>query len=289
MLVKRLRLLGMALATATGLKRRGWFIPHRYAQALAPPGDNPAYAPLARRLDAGNADILSVLDLIETLAPALQRIAGENGHPAGAIPDPRFDQGWFAPLDAAAAYAVVHARRPARLVEVGSGHSTRFLARALHDSDNPATILSIDPAPRAAIENLAPRVRFVRRPVQQVDPALFAQLQAGDVLFIDSSHILMPGSDCDFLFNRVLPALPAGVLVHIHDIFLPDDYPRAWAWRNYNEQQGVAPLLAHGWRPIFASHYLRTRAPQALDSSIVARLPRHAAAIDASLWLEKLG
>lgn len=277
----------MALATATGVARRGWFIPHRYAASLPEAGDSTPYAPLLEIFDSRRADFLSVLDTIEVLTPALEKIATEKGKPAAGVPNPRFDQGWFAPLDAAAAYALVHTRRPSRIIEIGSGHSTRFMARALHDSGNDAAILSIDPAPRAAIENLAPRVRFERRTVQQIDLSPFRELQAGDVLFIDSSHILMPGSDCDFLFNRVLPLLPVGVLVHIHDIFLPDDYPRAWDWRNYNEQQGVAPLLTNGWKPLFASHYLRSRAADALSRSIIARLPHHDQAIDASLWLER--
>ena len=53
----------------------------------------------------------------------------------------------------------------------------------------------------------------------------------------------MPGTDVDFLLNRILPALPAGVLVHVHDVFLPDDYPADWEWRGYNEQLGVAALI----------------------------------------------
>ena len=87
-------------------------------------------------------------------------------------------------------------------------------------------------------------VRVVPSTLQAAPAEVFDGLKAGDVLFIDSSHILMPGSDVDILLNRVLPRLPAGVLVHIHDIFLPFDYPAIWGWRNYNEQQGVVPLLA---------------------------------------------
>jgi hypothetical protein len=89
----------------------------------------------------------------------------------------------------------------------------------------------------------------------QAAPAdLFNVLKAGDALFIDSSHILMPGSDADILLNRVLPAAPAGTLVHIHDIFLPFDYPAIWGWRAYNEQQGVVPMLTTGaYRPLFSS------------------------------------
>lgn len=275
----------MGLATIAGLKRRGWFIPHRYADTLTPAGANPSY-PVIEAMFAGRLPrFLDVLRRAETLAPALRAIAAENGKPASGTPNPRFDQGWFATLDAVAAYAIVRERRPGSIVEVGSGHSTRFLARALHDAGNEARILSIDPQPRARIEALSPRVSFERRTVQQVDLARFQALRAGDILFVDSSHILMPGSDVDWLFGRVLPILPPGVLVHIHDIFLPDDYPAAWAWRNYNEQQGVLPLLTNGWRAIFSSHYVATRAKQEL--LWLDELPRHNAAIAGSLWLEK--
>lgn len=283
--MKTWRRLGLGLATLSGLTRRGWFIPHRYAGSLPLPGDNPPYEPLLDLFAGKRAAFGDVLARIEGYAPALDAIAAERGKAGPGVPNPRFDQGWFAPLDAAASYAIVRDAAPRRIVEVGSGHSTRFLARALHDGGCDGTILSIDPAPRAAIENLAPRVSFDRRTVQQAGLDPFRALAAGDVLFVDSSHILMPGSDCDHLFNRVLPLLADGVLLHIHDIFLPDDYPRAWAWRNYNEQQGVAALVAGGWQPFFASHYVRTRferTPEAL-----ARLPRHSAAIDASLWLRR--
>ena len=276
----------MGFATVAGLARRGWFIPHRYAQSLPMPGDNAAYSPIAALFAERLPRFVDVLERAQALKPALHTIAAENGKPAAGVANPRFDQGWFATLDAVAAYALVRERRPGQIVEVGSGHSTRFLARALQDAGSEAGILSIDPQPRASIEALAPRVRFERRTVQQVDAAVFQTLRPGDVLFIDSSHILMPGSDCDWLFNRILPLLPAGVLVHIHDIFLPDDYPVAWAWRNYNEQQGVAPLLANGWRALFASHYVARQLPQEV-AALIGDLPRHKAAIPASLWLEK--
>ena len=148
-------------------------------------------------------------------------------------------------------------------------------------------IVAIDPAPRADIANL-PGVRIVPTTLQAAPADVFDGLQAGDVLFIDSSHILMPGSDVDLLFNRVLPAAPSGVMVHIHDIFLPFDYPPEWGWRAYNEQQGVAPLLTTGaYKPLFSSVWAERRLADRLAGSVVARLPRPADAIPASLWLEK--
>ena len=117
---------------------------------------------------------------------------------------------------------------------------------------------------------------------------MFDGLKAGDALFIDSSHILMPGSDVDLVLNRVLPRLPSGVLVHIHDIFLPFDYPPIWGWRAYNEQQGVLPLLTTGaYEPLFSSVWADQRLADRLGRSVVARLPRPAEAMSTSLWLLK--
>ena len=141
--------------------------------------------------------------------------------------------------------------------------------------------------PRADVAGLA-GVRVVPSTLQTAPTDLFDGLRAGDVLFIDSSHILMPGSDVDILFNRVLPALPAGTLVHIHDIFLPFDYPSVWGWRNYNEQQGVLPLLATGaYVPLFSSVWAQRRLGDRLAASIMAQLPQPAGAMATSLWLEK--
>ena len=131
-------------------------------------------------------------------------------------------------------------------------------------------------------------MRVVPSTLQAAPPEILDGLQAGDALFIDSSHILMPGSDVDILLNRVLPKLPAGVLVHIHDVFLPYDYPAIWGWRAYNEQQGVMPLLATGaYTPLVASVWAERRLADRLASSVVARLPRLPDALPASLWLEK--
>jgi len=150
-----------------------------------------------------------------------------------------------------------------------------------------ARIVAVDPAPRADIIDL-PGVRVVPSTLQAAPADLFNVLKAGDALFIDSSHILMPGSDADILLNRVLPAAPAGTLVHIHDIFLPFDYPAIWGWRAYNEQQGVVPLLTTGaYRPLFSSAWAERRLTDRLASSVVARLPRPDDALPASLWLEK--
>jgi hypothetical protein len=270
----RARRLGMGLATLLG-RRRGFFIPHRYAATVTPcayPALEALFADSAPTFDA-------LLDEIETHAEQLERLRG----PA---PEPRFDQTWFPGLDAAVAYALIRRERPRRIVEVGSGHSTRFLARAIADAGLATELVCIDPQPRVPLRGLP--VRWLECLVQQAPETWFIDLQARDVLFIDSSHILMPGTDVDWLVNRILPALAKGVLVHFHDVFLPDPYPEAWAWRGYNEQQAIAVLLHGGtYACRFASHYVGTRRKDRLERGVLARLPRPAMPLESSLWLEK--
>lgn len=270
----------LGLPTVLGLRPRGFFIPYRYADQVPPPEKRGTYEPVEAVFQAAAADFLALLD-------DLRGFAGDFARFGGAAPSPRWEQDWFPRLDAAVAYALVRRRAPARIVEVGSGHSTRVMARAIADGGLATILTAVDPQPRATLDGLP--VRWAAGAVPGVGVAPFAGLAAGDILFIDSSHLLMPGTDVDFLFNRVLPDLPAGVLVHIHDVFLPDDYPAAWAWRGYNEQLAVAPLLTgRTWRPLFASHFVATRHAAAVQASAVGALPLPAGAFETSLWLERL-
>jgi hypothetical protein len=218
---------------------------------------------------------------VDALGDGLRAIGSGAAPPA-----PRWNQGWFAPLDAAIAYTLVRTRQPSRIVEIGSGHSTRFFARAVQDGGLATQITAIDPAPRATLDGLP--ITVIRATVQDWIAtrsnglAPFAALAAGDFLSIDSSHVLMPGTDVDLLINRVWPMLPPGVVVHVHDIFLPDDYPPAWAWRGYNEQLAVAPLL-HANEIVFASRYVSTRMADAVPGCVPVAVEGFAA----SLWLAK--
>ena len=226
------------------------------------------------------AVFLEHLLAIQAHAASLDALGGEPP------PAPRWNQDWFPRLDAAAAYAMVRRFRPRRIVEVGSGHSTRFMARAVADGRLECLLTSIDPQPRAALDGLP--IKILRMSVQQGGEAPVAAFAPGDFLFIDSSHRLNPGGDVEFLLQRVLPALPAGMLVHFHDIFLPDDYPAHWAWRRYDEQRAVAALLADGgYVPLFASAWVVSRRPAWLEQGVLARLPLVAGAIESSLWLRK--
>lgn len=253
----------------------GYVVPYRYAGQLQPPPPPPwlldaleaAVPRMTRWLDAarGHGALLSGLD------------RGRDDDPDG----PRFDQDWFSGLDATLAYTAVRELRPRLLLEVGSGHSTRFLARAIRDGATATRLVSLDPAPRRDIDVLCDAVHRMALGVAALPH--FAALRSGDVLFLDGSHLLMPGTDVDLMLSHVLPTLPDGCIVHVHDIFLPDPYPLAWRWRGYNEQQAWCAWLGTGRAEILAaSAWLRRHRPGLLDG---VHAPCPGSAYESSLWL----
>jgi predicted O-methyltransferase YrrM len=262
--------------TLLGIKRLGFFIPYRYAESVEPL-DYPALRPL---FEAAGPRFAEVLSIIQSHTDDLHRILEGRG-PA------RFDQSWFPRLDAAAAYAIVRWKKPRRIVEIGSGHSTRFMAQAVEDGGLSTHIACIDPAPRAALA----RLNIEHKPalLRDADSAVFETLEAGDILFIDSSHIAMPGTDVDRLFLDILPRLVSGTLVHVHDITLPYAYPEGWEWRGYNEQLLVGALLqGGGYELVFSSQAVRRGSLQSsLTEGILGQLPLLSGAHETSLWLRK--
>jgi hypothetical protein len=136
----------------------------------------------------------------------------------------------FGPGDADVLYSMLRTSRPSSVLEVGSGHSTRLVRRAIsaNASDGyPCRHVAIEPYEAPWLERLG-LDEVIRSPVQEVPIACFESLGPGDVLVIDSSHVIRTGGDVVHLFLEVLPRLRNGVLVHVHDIFLPRAYPRDW-------------------------------------------------------------
>ncbi|MCB2054519.1 MAG: class I SAM-dependent methyltransferase [Geminicoccaceae bacterium] len=263
------------MATAIGRRPRGFFIPYRHAADVMPID----YPHVAKRLKSARGEIERHVDKVQSHAGELTRFGG-------APPAPRFEQDWFPRLDMAMAYAVVRAHRPRRIVEIGSGHSTRVLARAAADNDDACELLCVDPAPRAAIAGL--NVRHRPALLSDDDEEIVAALGRNDVLFIDSSHVAMPGSDVDRLFNRVLPRLASGCIVHVHDIFLPWAYPVVWRWRGYNEQLLLACLLqGNAFDILFASQWALSDPQLMARAPVVATLPLLDGAMETSFWLRK--
>ncbi len=277
----RLRRCVGGLSTVLGFAARGFYIPLRGAGDVLPLG----YPNIEAALRLREASFRDALAGVDRHTAALVAIA--EASPSSGDRPARFDQDWFPRLDAALAYSFVREFMPRRIVEIGSGHSTRFMARAIRDQGLSTRLTAIDPAPRARLDGL--KIERLQAPVQTLGVEPFAALAAGDFVFIDSSHVLMPGTDVDFLLNIVLPMLPAGVLVHFHDIFLPDAYPDDWQWRGYNEQNVVATLvLSPAYEVVAASRYMVAFLGAEIAASTVGALPIRAGASETSLWLRKV-
>jgi predicted O-methyltransferase YrrM len=152
---------------------------------------------------------------------------------------------WLPPPDEAALYCLLGLNQPKRYVEVGSGQSTKWARRAIRDLGLATRITSIDPHPRAEVDALCDTV--LRQPLQKLaDMAVFDQMEPGDILFADGSHRIFMNSDVTVFFLEVLPRLKPGVLIQIHDVALPYDYPPAWADWFYSEQYLLAFALLEG-------------------------------------------
>jgi hypothetical protein len=205
---------------------------------------------------------------------------------------PCWDNDWFGGLDAMALYGRVAATRPARYYEIGSGNSTMFARRAVQDHGCETEIVSIDPFPRAEIDVICDHI--VRKPLENASLTLFDRLAAGDILFVDSSHYVFQNSDANIVFLEILPRLKPGVIIHFHDIFLPDDYPAEWSRRYYNEQYLLAAyLLAGGAQPqykvLFPSYFVSLDTELLkLAEPIFDSMERRPPLTGGSFWLEKM-
>lgn len=213
--------------------------------------------------------------------------------PAEAADDvtPYWSNIWLPPIDAAALYVQVAQSRPLRYVEIGSGNSTKFARRAIRDHGLATEIVSIDPAPRAPVDALCDA--RVRKPFEETDLSIFSGLAAGDVVFVDNSHRCFMNSDATVFFTEVLPVLPPGVIVGVHDIFLPYDYPKEWVGRYYSEQYLLACYLLGRtplFRVLFPAHFLlRTPATATIAESLCSALPGAPQPAGSSFWIEMNG
>ena len=193
--------------------------------------------------------------------------------------------GYYPTPDAEAYAAMILENRPARIVEVGSRFSA-LIARKTVEKAGIATVIEvIDPSPRTEVRDVADRL--ILKHVEDTEMGAF-DFTAGCILFIDSSHICRAGGDIPFLFCRVIPSLPAGVIVHVHDIFLPYDYPIAYQRRLYTEQYVLHALLGDSARYeiLLATHYMSRTHPAEMQATFGSIVARHDSYFGASFWFK---
>jgi hypothetical protein len=161
--------------------------------------------------------------------------------------EPYWINQWLPALDGVALYGFIALNKPKLYIEVGSGYSTKFARKAIVDHGLETKIVSIDPRPRAEINKICDEI--IRKPVEEIDLEVFDRLEANDILFIDNSHRVFMNSDVTTIFLDVIPRLKPGVMLEIHDVWLPYDYPVEWSHRYYSEQYLLAAyILAKGQR-----------------------------------------
>lgn len=224
----------------------------------------------------------SIFAACETFAEGIQRLENSTTNDVGYS----VDNDYFFSPDADVLYATLRDTQPRRYVEIGSGNSTRLARQAIIDGDLSTTICCVDPEPRIEVSAYADTLH--KTPVEHVDADLIRSLDVGDILFIDSSHLVRTGSDVNVLLLQIFPELKPGVLVHIHDIFLPYEYPIGWvsAGWGFNEQYLLQALLqfSQGIEVLWPGHFL-----QKTMEGFRQRFPLMRASDNAqSFWLRRI-
>lgn len=233
-------------------------------------------------------------------AKLLREVATNFGEEFAAFPRERgapdtffLNNDYFESVDAEMYYSILRKLTPRRVVEIGSGWST-LVARDAMSANGSGEILAIEPYPSDALLAAAAadeRITLEQAPVQSVPLDTFTSLARGDVLFIDSSHVGKIGSDVLYEILEILPRLRKGVAVHVHDIFLPAEYPREWVMerhRFWNEQYLLRAFLAmnDGYEILWASSYMHLKHPALLKASIPSYDP--ARVHPGSFWIRRV-
>lgn len=199
----------------------------------------PAHPELCKIIDANRPAYINLLTNMLSYKDNIWKIqdSTEETDPT----KPTWNNGFLPGLDIVGIYAMIAAFKPRKYIEIGSGNSTKVAYKAKTEQNLNTEITSIDPMPRAEIDSLADKI--IRAPFENTDFHLADQLDENDILFVDNSHRILPNSDSTVFFLEVLPRLKKGVIVHIHDIYLPYDYPQFMCDRFYSEQYGLAMYL----------------------------------------------
>lgn len=206
-----------------------------------------------------------------------------------------YHNGSFGSGDAELYYSIVRYYKPARILEVGSGFSTLIALEAVEKTKESdplyvCEITCIEPFEMPFLESL--NIKLVRRPVELADKKWFSALQSGDILFIDSSHIIRPGGDVNFLILETLSELNPGVMIHFHDIFIPHHYPREWLkdeYRLWNEQYLLEAFLLYNdaFEIAFGLCYMKLNYQSVIEEKFPV-MKREPDRLPGSFWLRKV-
>jgi hypothetical protein len=249
------------------------------------------FAPL-REVPGVDLDEAGQLELLSQLAPYYRELdfpEQQQGRRRYWFENPAYSYS-----DAIFLHCMIRHSRPKRIIEVGSGHSSCMtLDTNEQHFGNRIQCTFIEPYPELLLSLLHPgdkeRIEIVPTRVQDVGVDRFAALEAGDILFIDSTHVVKAGSDVNYLYFEVLPVLKPGVFVHIHDIFVSFQYPREWVFegRQWTEDYLLRAFLMYNtcfrikafntFLAVFHEEWFKREMPLCLRNS------------GGSIWLQRTG
>jgi predicted O-methyltransferase YrrM len=203
-----------------------------------------------------------------------------------------FNQVMFCYADAIFLYCFIRHFRPKRIIEIGSGFSSAVMLDTLERFPyGNVDVTFIEPSPERLLATLKAKdkqsVNIIGTKVQEIDLDLFGSIHAGDLLFVDSSHVFKYGSDVQRIFCEILPILPVGSFVHFHDIFFPFEYPPEWLaeGRYWNEGYFLRLFLAYNesWNIVFFNNYAGAEFKKDLEK----KMPLCLKNIGASIYLKR--
>lgn len=237
-------------------------IRRHYYEPFAHPGDLSRPLEQQRSLPGIEWNVDGQLQFLTELGYAAE--IGDLMTPSTSRTEFRLNNGSFESGDAEYLYQLIRAKKPRRIIEIGSGHSTLIAQRAVRrnseeDQRYACEHVCIEPFEAPWLEQAG--VTVIRKRVENVDTGLFARLERDDLLFIDSSHVIRPQGDVVTEYLEILPLLKPGVLVHVHDVFSPRDYLREWVvdrmWL-WNEQYLLEAFLTNNdsWKIVGALNLL---------------------------------
>ncbi len=188
------------------------------------------------------------------------------------------NNGAFESVDGEILYCMIRYFKPRKIIEIGSGYSTCLSAKAIlenkkEDNNYVCELIAIEPYPNDTLKAGFPGLtKLIPKKVQEVPVHEFEKLEENDILFIDSTHVLNIGSDVQYEYLEILPRLNKGVLVHIHDIFLPAEYPKQWVlkeFRFWNEQYLLQAFLTFNdrFKVLWAGSYMHLKHPGKLEQA----------------------
>jgi hypothetical protein len=208
---------------------------------------------------------------------------------------PYYDNLNFQSGDAGILYNMIRYYKPKKIIEIGSGDSTKFIQLAIEqnkqETGNKTEHICIEPFEQLSLEKSS-SLTIIRQRVENLDLSIFSRLSENDILFIDSSHVIRTQGDVVFEYLNIIPSLEKGVIVHCHDIFLPREYLLIWidGWKRFwNEQYLLQAILAHStrYKPLLSLNFLAHHYRSDLEKCCpIFRRKKEKASEPSSFWFQ---